>query len=460
MHNSLEIEPCLWYSNTAWEHTSHVSMLAYYDEALPMKGEIIVSEKRRDNKNRILRTGESQRSDGKYMYRYVDSNGKTQSIYSWRLVGTDPVPAGKKDNGALRDKEKLIQKDLDDNILPEGAGLTVLNLTKKYIGQKTGVKHTTRAGYNTVINLLTRDPFGARRIDRVRLSDAKEWLIKLQQTDGKSYSAIHSIRGVLRPAFQMAVDDDILRKNPFEFMLATVLVNDAVTREAITRKEERTFLDFIKNDKHYCKYYDGMYVLFKTGMRISEFTGLTVKDIDMEKRTINIDHQLQKTGTLVYIDTTKTYAGKRVIPMSEDVYECFERILENRNPPKVEPMIDGYSGFLWFDKDKKPMVAMHWEKYFQHAVEKYNNIYRVQLPRITPHVCRHTYCSNMAKSGMNPKVLQYLMGHSDISVTLNTYTHLKLEDAQDEMDKLLAQEATRLEAEKNGNASEAFKIKR
>lgn len=110
-------------------------------------------------------------------------------------------------------------------------------------------------------------------------------------------------------------------------MLATVLVNDAVTREAITRKEERTFLDFIKNDKHSCKYYDGMYVLFKTGMRISEFKGLTVKDIDMEKRTINIDYQLQKTGALVYIDTTKTYAGKRVIPMSEDVYECFERIL-------------------------------------------------------------------------------------------------------------------------------------
>ncbi len=116
-------------------------------------------------------------------------------------------------------------------------------------------------------------------------------------------------------------------------------------------------------------------------------------------------------------------------------------------------MIDGHSGFLCFDKDGKPMVAMHWEKYFQHAVEKYNSIYRVQLPRITPHVCRHTYCSNMAKSGMNPKVLQYLMGccvpvarvqhrpersvdHSDISVTLNTYTHLKLDDAKEEMEKL------------------------
>lgn len=395
-----------------------------------------MSEKKRDSKNRILRTGESQLKDGRYMYRYIDFNGKTKYLYSWRLVRTDSTPLGKRDKGALRDQEKLVQRDLDDNIIPDGAGLTVLNLVKKYIGQKTGVKHTTVAGYNTVINLLVKDPFGSKRIDKVRLSDAKEWLIKLQQADGKSYSAIHSIRGVLRPAFQMAVDDDILRKNPFEFQLATVVVNDSVTREAITKKEEKLFLEFVRNDKHYSKYYDGMYILFKTGMRISEFTGLTLRDVDLENKTVNIDHQLQKTGTLVYIDTTKTYAGRRVIPISDDVCGCFQRIIDNRKKVKVEPMIDGYSGFLCFDKDGKPMVAMHWEKYFKHAVEKYNRIYKSQLPSITPHVCRHTYCSNMAKSGMNPKVLQYLMGHSDISVTLNTYTHLKLEDARVEISNI------------------------
>ena len=405
-----------------------------------MKGEMTMGEKRRDSKNRILRTGESQRPDGMYMYRYVDANGKTQSIYSWRLVETDAVPYGKKDNGALRERIKKIQRDLDDNMQAEGGGLTVLRLVEKYINQKRGVKPTTKAGYGTVINLLKEDSFGSKRIDKVRLSDAKGWLIKLQQEDGKSYSSVHSIRGVLRPAFQMAVDDDILRKNPFEFMLATVIVNDSVTREAISRKEERTFLEYVKNDAHYCKYYDGMYILFKTGMRISEFVGLTVSDLDMVKRTISIDHQLQRTGTSIYIDTTKTTAGKRVIPMTDDVYESFERILARRKPPKVEPMIDGYSGFLYFDKDGHPMLALHWEKYFQHAVEKYNRTYRIQLPKITPHVCRHTYCSNMAKSGMNPKVIQYLMGHSDISVTLNTYTHLKLEDAKEEMDKLNAAE--------------------
>ena len=278
-----------------------------------------MSEKRRDNKNRILRTGESQEADGRYRFRYTDANGKRKSVYSWRLVATDSLPYGKRDNLPLREQEKTINRDLEDDILPDGGGLTVLQLSKKYVATKTGVKHTTRAGYGTVLRLLERDPFGSKRIDRVRLSDAKEWLIKLQQVDKKSYSSIHTIRGVLRPAFQMAVDDDILRKNPFDFLIATVLVNDAVTREAISRKQERTFLEFVKNDSHFCRYYDGFYILFNTGMRISEFTGLTISDVDMENRTINIDHQLQKTGTLVYINTTKTNAGKRVIPRQDDV---------------------------------------------------------------------------------------------------------------------------------------------
>ena len=86
-----------------------------------------------------------------------------------------------------------------------------------------------------------------------------------------------------------------------------------------------------------------------------------------------------------------------------------------------------------------PMVALHWEKYFQHIYEKYNKIYRVQMPKVTPHVCRHTFCSNMAKSGMNPKTLQKIMGHSDIGVTLNTYTHLDFEDIQNEMKKVCNQ---------------------
>lgn len=395
-----------------------------------------MSEKRRDNRNRILRNGESQRKDGRYAFKYIDATGKPQFVYSWKLEKTDKLPTGKRDDLSLREKEKLIQKDIDDQIVPRGGEMTVEELVRKYLMQKTGVRHNTEANYNFVLNIIKKEEFGKRRIDKVKQSDAKCWLIKLQQ-DGRGYSSIHSIRGVVRPAFQMAVDDDLIRKNPFEFQLATVVVNDSVTREAITRKQERAFLEFVASDKHFCKYYDGIYILFKTGLRISEFVGLTLADVDMKNQKININHQLQRKRNMEYIiEDTKTSSGTRVIPMTDDVYECFKRIIANRKKPKVEPMICGKSGFLYLDKNDMPMVALHWEKYFQHICEKYNSIYKVQMPKITPHVCRHTFCSNMAKSGMNPKTLQYIMGHSDIGVTLNTYTHIGFEDAQEELQRV------------------------
>lgn len=234
----------------------------------------------------------------------------------------------------------------------------------------------------------------------------------------------------------MAVDDDLLRKNPFGFELAGVVVNNSVTRQAITREQMRKFLKFIHDDNVYYKYYDLVYILFHTGMRISEFCGLTVNDIDLENNVINIERQLQRTRDMIpYIEKTKTNAGTRKLPITDDVAERFKSILESRDKPQTENVVDGYVGFLYVDKNGMPLVAMHWEHRFNHMVQRYNDIYRVQIPNITPHVCRHTYCSNMAKSGMNPKTLQYLMGHSDISVTLNTYTHLGLEDAAEELER-------------------------
>lgn len=256
-------------------------------------------------------------------------------------------------------------------------------------------------------------------------------------------------KGILRPAFQMADDDDVLHKNPFSFELATVVVNDSVTREAITKDQMRKFLKFVHDDNVYCKYYEAVYILFHTGMRIFEFCGLSLKDVDLENRIINIDHQLQRTSDMrLIIESMKTNAGTRKLPMTEDVFRCFQAIVEDREKPQFEKMVDGYTGFLFLDKEGLPEVAMHWEHRFNHMVKKYNDIFRVQMPNITPHVCRHTYCSNMAKAGMNPKTLQYLMGHSDISVTLNTYTHLGLEGVADELKRMEELADARKELEK------------
>lgn len=397
-----------------------------------------MSEKRRDNRGRILRNGEIQTADGRYRYKYIDTFGETHYVYAWRLDKNDRMPAGKKSEPSLREKEKLIAADLFDQIVPEGGKMTVIALVERYVSLKTGVRPTTEASYKTVINILKKENFGRKRIDKVKISDAKEWLIQLQK-NGRGFSTIRTIRGILRPAFQLAVDDDLIRKNPFSFELATVIYNDSVTREAITREQERRFLKFVEEDQHFRKYYDGIYILFNTGLRISEFVGLTKSDIDFKDMKINVDHQLQRYNGIGYkIVEPKTESGVRQIPMTPEVAECFRRVMKSRIKPKVEPVIDGYAGFLFLDKDEHPMVAMHWEKYFQHICEKYNKIYRLQMPKVTPHVCRHTFCSKMAAARMNPKTLQYIMGHSDISVTLNTYTHLGFEEASEEVRRLVS----------------------
>lgn len=391
---------------------------------------------RRDKKRRILRPGESVRINGKYQYKY-QLDGKPHFLYSWKLEPTDNLPAGKKPCLSLREMEAQLDKELMSLANFTDGKMTVSELVARYVKTKTGVRESTKAGYVTVQRLLAREKFGSQQIKNVKISDAKLFLIKLQQEDGKSYSAVHSIRGVLRPAFQMAVDDDIIMKNPFGFELASVVVNDSVRREAVSRDQMRKFLKFIHDDNIYCKYYEVVYILFHTGLRISEFCGLTVRDIDLKNMKIKVDHQLLRTSQMKYMVTeTKTEAGKRLLTITEDVAKMFQALVEDREVPKIEPIIDGHSGFLFYDKEGMPLVAMHWQHRFNHMVNRYNEIYRIQIPNITPHVCRHTYCSNMAKAGMNPKTLQYLMGHSDISVTMNVYTHVNFDDAEEELKRM------------------------
>lgn len=394
-----------------------------------------MSVKRRDSKNRILRDGESQdKKTKRYVYTYY-VNGKQQKLYSWKLEPTDRLPTGKRDCVSLR--EKIAELKKKSTLGLESTNMTVSELVDKYTKTRNDVRATTRMGYNTVKNLLVKDEFGSKQITKIKTSDAKLWLIKLQKEDGKSYSSIHTIRGVLRPAFQMAVDDDTLMKNPFGFQLKGVIQNDSVIRDALTKRQERDFLSFVEKDNHFCRYYDAIFLLLKTGMRISEFCGLTIKDIDLAERKINIDHQLLRVGMDYMIDVPKTDAGIRVLPITDEaVYECCKRILNNRVAPKKEPMIDGYGGFLYLDKNGMPMVAMHWEHYFNHIVEKYNKIYKVQMPNVTPHICRHTCCTNLVKKGLHPKTVQYLMGHSEIGVTLNYYTHYTYEDVKEELEQL------------------------
>ena len=393
--------------------------------------------KRRDNQGRLLRTGEYQRKDGRYVYKYKDCSGQVKCLYASRLESKDPYREGRKRLPALRELEEELLQNQWNGLLDFGGDITVLELAERYVETRQSVRESTRAGYKTVLNILRKDPFGGIRIDKVKLSDAKLWILKLNKA-GRRYSSIHTIRGVLRPAFNMALEDDLIRKNPFEFPLGSVVADDSKKREALTPEQEETFLNFVKEDQHFSKYYDGIYVLLNTGLRISEFCGLTPEDVDFEKECIHVRGQLVRPSNMITAyEPTKTVSGVRDVPMSEEVMECFRRITENRKKPLVEAEVDGKSGFYFLDKDGRPLLALHWEHYFKRIVDKYNNHYTEKLPRITPHVCRHTFCSKMARRGMNAKNLQYIMGHSEIGITLNTYTHLSFSDAASDFKKCM-----------------------
>ena len=175
-------------------------------------------EKRRDNKGRLLKSGESQRSDGRYAYKYINTFGEPQFVYSWKLVPTDKVPAGKRPCLSLREKIKQIQKDLDDGIDTIGKKMTVCQLYEKYTRQRGNVRKGTQKSRQQLMKLLSEDKLGAASIDSVKLSDAKEWALRMQEK-GVAYNTICNSKRSLKAIFYMAVQDDCLRKNPFDFQI-------------------------------------------------------------------------------------------------------------------------------------------------------------------------------------------------------------------------------------------------
>lgn len=196
--------------------------------------------RRRDHKNRVLRPRESQQLDGRYRYTYY-SNGKQKSLYSWKLEPTDKMPVGKRPDISLREKVAELQRQemLFGNCV--SGDYTVIDLVERYVAQRQGVQQSTKEGYQTTINILKRDKFGKRKIKDVKISDAKMWLIELQN-GGRGYSSIHNIRGVVKPAFQMAVDDDLLLKNPLNFNMQDVIKNDSQKRISVTLEQQERFL--------------------------------------------------------------------------------------------------------------------------------------------------------------------------------------------------------------------------
>lgn len=382
---------------------------------------------RKDNRGRNLKEGESYRSDGRYVYRYTDEKtGKRKNIYS-------------RDLAQLREKEKQLLKDINEDIVTDVGvkRMTVNSLFKRYMESKK-LKESTRVNYVSTWDNHVREDIGLMKVVQVKPSHVKLFYSKLSK-EGYSRSTIKLIHNLLYPSFEMALEDDIIRKNPAKDGLGDY-GKTAKEKEALTPAQQEKLLAFIRDSKVYQVYMPLLTIMIGTGLRASETIGLTWSDVDMKEREIRIVQQLvyknYGDGCKFHDSTPKTDAGVRTIPMSDEICHAFEKQRKlnflRGIPQDVEA--GGRTGFIFTSKSGRPMMPNALNNVLKNIVNAYNKQEREAarrenrreelMPHISAHSLRHTGCTRMAEQGLDMKVVQYVMGHSNVGVTMEVYNHI------------------------------------
>lgn len=390
----------------------------------------VTSEKNKPSR-RTLRTNEYYNPKTKrYEYHYKDCFGKERVISSYRLEVMDQLPKGKKSSKSLREKEAELNAQLENSIDIDGAKLTLLEVVDrylKYLYNRKSLAHNTKVGYNVTVNNLKQYKLGYMEIGKIRPQHCEEWLDDMKKKHRGS--SIQTQISLIKRAFEYALDYDYIVKNPFRNI--TTDKSDSKKMDALSVKDMNRFLDFCSKDVHSAHCYDMIYVLFWTGLRVSELCGLTLDDIDMDNRMVEVDKQLQCVNHVHVILPTKTTNGERIIPMTDGVYQCFERVIKNRyimgdiEPACYDERGNKYEGFVFLaTRSRKTIVRSHVEEYLQNCIKRFNNA-NIENPirKFEPHICRHTFATNMQY--LPPKTLQYILGHGNISTTMNNYVNAK-----------------------------------
>ena len=392
----------------------------------------------------MLRTGECQRKDGRYSYAYTDRWKKRHVVYATSLV-------------ELRELEKQIRMDIDSGIDPNAAKvMTVNDAFDRYISRKYDLKPTTKSNYQFNYEHFIRDGFGKEKIGKIRYSDVKKFYYDLMKERGIKPRTLDGINTVLHSTFKMAVRDEIIRSNPAEGVMAEIKKSDlwVKTRKCgLTVPEQKELVAFMQDSHQFKGWVPVITVLLGTGMRIGECLGLRWEDIDLDKRLISVNHNLVDyqdrdiKKQVRKIQTTKTRAGVRMIPMIDEVYEAFITEFELQSAIGFcEEEIDGYSGFIFTTTDQKLMsrsavnnaihriVRIHNEEEEKKA--KAEGREPILIPQFSAHQLRHTFCTRFCENETNLKVIQSIMGHSDITTTMDIYADATPEKKQEIMANL------------------------
>lgn len=400
-----------------------------------------MAEKRRDSKGRILWAGESQRPDGKYEFKYADNNGERHSVYSWKLVATDRVPDGKQVTESLREMEKQIKKDLEDNLLVyETRRMTLNSFWDEYIAMKHELKDSTRSNYIYMYDKYIRPEIGQKNITVIKYSDVKKFYMSLIYEKGFKPNSMEIVNTILHPVFTSAVRDGYIRLNPSDGVMAEIKKShtwEKPKRHALTERQQELFVNFTARSHQYNHWLPLITTMLGTGCRIGEVLGLRWEDCDFEQNIISVNH------TLIYrkftdepchyaVTTPKTKAGERIIPMLADVKDALKTEYKQQIEDGFnESVIDGYSGFIFKSRYNTVLSPHGVNRVLDRIIKAYNTQEEQAakkerrkpelLPHFSCHNLRHTFCTRFCENETNLKVIQEIMGHADITTTMDIY---------------------------------------
>ncbi len=398
-------------------------------------------KKRKDTKGRNLKDGEMQLPDGRYKYQYIDAKGARKAVYSWKLLPTDRIPAGKRDSLSLREKEEEIAADNRDGIDGKAAGKITLNqMFEIYMSGKVNLKQSTRTNYLYMYQNYIYDTIGTRALKSIKYSDIIQFYNALIQEKGFKPNSMEIIHTILHPTFTLAVRDGYIRTNPTEGVMADIKKShnwEKPKRHALTVVEQSLLICFLSQSEMYGHWLPMITTFLGTGCRVGELIGLRWQDIDFKNGTISINHNLiyrqQDNGHMeLHVTTPKTSAGCRTIPLLKEVREALqqERIKQLQTGGK-SVTVDGYTGFIFTNRfgdvytpmsinraiDRIILAANAWEA--ERAAEELRT--PVVIRHFSVHNLRHTFCTRFCENETNIKVIQEIMGHSDITTTMNIY---------------------------------------
>lgn len=367
-------------------------------------------ERRKDNKGRVLQKGESQRSDLTYMFRYNDLDGKRKCIYARTL-------------DELRKKEKEISKNLDLGIYSND--FTLNQLFDRYLEQNVKIKDRTRGKYKSEYKRWVASKWiGKKKISAIVKSDISRFYKELHD-NGFSNGTIKCIHKYISGALNMAYEDDLIRRNYAYNCIEPYMETEK--KDGLTKKQTDDFLTTAEEMYGGKNYLLAFKLMFLTGMRVGEVTGLTWDDINLKERYIDVNHQFilgdEKSRCSYHIGETKTEAGTRKVPISDDLYELLKDLKAETyfDAYKFKAEVDGYSGFVIHTRTGLPILTARLNEYAKKVVAEYNRTHKDKLPNVTCHTCRHTFCSRLAELNISPHALQKIVGHGSYETTARVY---------------------------------------